>query len=100
MTQLSRRRFIAHGSIGVAIAGALAAVPGLGSVIRMPAAPGVSPVIDPSTVTQPLVAHVRDLRSGEISVFVGTDHIVHRDPELAARLYNAARGDGLVPSER
>jgi hypothetical protein len=47
-----------------------------------------------------LVAHVRDLRSGEISVFVGTDHIVHRDPELAARLYNAARGDGLVPSER
>ena len=36
------------------------------------------------------MAHVRDLASGEVSLMVGTDHVVLRDANLAARLYGAA----------
>ena len=41
--------------------------------------------------TQPLVAHVRDLSTGEIGVFNGTREVVVRDPELASRILRAAR---------
>jgi hypothetical protein len=90
MTQLSRRGFIARGSLGVALAGALAALPGIGAALRTTAP---LPQIDASTVTEPLVVHVRDLSSGEMSLFAGTNQIVRRDVELAARLYNAARSE-------
>jgi hypothetical protein len=42
-------------------------------------------------MTEPLVAHVRDLATGEIGLFSGTDEIVFHDPNLAARLFNATR---------
>jgi len=70
------------------LAGAAAAVPGLGAVVRLPAAPATTP--DLPLVAEPLVAHVRDLASGELSLMVGTDHVVLRDANLAARLYGAA----------
>ena len=89
MTQLSRRRFITRGSVGFALAGALAAVPGLGSVLKL--RPASAP-IDPSSSAEPLIAHVRDLSSGEMSLFVGTNQVIHRDADLAARLYNAVQG--------
>jgi hypothetical protein len=38
---------------------------------------------------QPLVAYVRDLGKGEVSVYVGTREITVRDPELVARLSQA-----------
>ena len=88
MTQLSRRRFITRGSVGVVLAGALASVPGLGAVFKMRPA---SPTIDAASSAEPLIAHVRDLNSGEMSLFVGTDQVIHRDADLAARLYNAAQ---------
>jgi hypothetical protein len=89
MTELSRRRFLSRGSLGVALAGALAAVPGLSAVFRMPAA------VTPGAPTgEPLIAHVRDVQSGEIALLVGTDKVIHRDADLAARLYNAARSGG------
>ena len=86
MTQVSRRRFLTHGSIGVALAGALAAVPGLGAVLKAPAT-----VPAGASMAEPLIAHVRDLKSGEISLMVGTKHVIQRDADLAARLYDAAR---------
>ena len=86
MTQVSRRRFLTHGSIGVALAGALAAVPGLGAVLKMRAAPPHA-----GSMAEPLIAHVRDLKSGEISLMVGTKHVVQRDADLAARLYDVAQ---------
>ena len=87
MTQVSRRRFLSHGSLGVVLAGALAAVPGLSTVLRMPATvPGGA-----GAAAEPLIAHVRDLQTGEIALMVGTNHVIHRDADLAARLYNAAR---------
>ena len=91
---VSRRAFLSRGSLGVALAGAAAVVPGLSAVLRLPAPPFAAPTL-PATAA-PLVAHVRDLASGEISLMVGTDHVVLRDPNLAARLYGVA----LTPKSR
>lgn len=88
MNDLTRRRFLTHSSIGVALAGALAVVPGLATVFRLPARDLAS---GPSGTAEPLIAHVRDLASGEILLLVGTEQVVQRDRELAARLYAAAR---------
>lgn len=88
MNDLTRRRFLTHSSIGVALAGALAVVPGLATILRLPPRTLVG---GPSGIAEPLIAHVRDLETGEISLFIGTEHVVQRDRELAARLYAAAR---------
>jgi hypothetical protein len=89
MNDLSRRRFLTHGSLGVAFAGVLALVPGLSAVFRVPA-PAIAAGAQPA-LAGPLVAHVRDLTSGEILLLVGTEQVIHRDRDLAARLYAAAR---------
>jgi len=88
MNDLSRRRFLGS-SFGVAVVGAIAVVPGLASALKLTAA-------GPADLTQanlagPLVAHVRDLSSGEISLLVGTEHVIEKDRDLAARLYAAAQ---------
>ena len=43
------------------------------------------------TMTEPLVAHVRDLATGEIGLFSGTREITVLDPRLAAALVRALR---------
>lgn len=86
MNDLSRRRFLSS-SVGVAMVGAIATVPGLASVLKLQAPAGSAG----AKLAGPLVAHVRDLNSGEISLLVGTNHVIHRDRELAARLYAAAQ---------
>jgi hypothetical protein len=87
MNDLSRRRFLTHSSIGVAFAGALAVLPGLATAFKPPASTlGIG-----TASTEPLVAHVRDLASGEVSLLVGTEQVITRDRDLAARLYAAAR---------
>ena len=88
MNDLSRRRFLGS-SFGVAMLSAVAFVPGLASVLKLPA-PASRGLTQPG-LAGPLVAHVRDLGSGEISLLVGTEHVIHRDRQLAARLYAAAQ---------
>ena len=83
----SRRGRFLSSSVGVAVVGAIAVVPGVASVLKLtqvPAGPRAK-------LAGPLVAHVRDLKSGEISLLVGTSHVIHRDRDLAARLYAAAQ---------
>lgn len=87
MKDLSRRGFL-HSSFGVAMVGAIAVVPGLTTVLKLSGP--VAGRVD-AKLAGPLVAHVRDLASGEISLLVGTNQVVHRDRELAARLYAAAQ---------
>jgi hypothetical protein len=88
MNPLTRRTFLTRGSIGVVLASGLAAVPSLGAVLKMPIRPRAAGA-RPSTA-EPLIAHVRDVNSGEIVLLFGTTKIVHTDAELAARLYAAA----------
>lgn len=89
MNDLSRRRFLSHGSVGLAFAGALAVVPGLSAALKL-RAPAVLVGSQPA-LAGPLVAHVRDLASGEILLLVGTEQVIQHDRDLAARLYAATR---------
>jgi hypothetical protein len=84
--------------MAVAAAGVLSSVPGLSGLLG--AAETEAPAADASVagadagaaeLTEPLVAHVRDLSTGEISVFNGTREVIVRDPQLANRLMRAAR---------
>jgi hypothetical protein len=43
------------------------------------------------TLSEPVVAHVRDLAAGEISLLVGNQEIIYRDPGLVMRLLQAMR---------
>jgi hypothetical protein len=40
---------------------------------------------------EPVIVHVRDVRSGEMDVFAGETQVSLRDPGLAARLAQAVR---------
>jgi hypothetical protein len=81
--------------MAVAAAGIVSAAPGLvsGLVATEPEAPAAESEVvgEAGTMTEPLVAHVRDLSSGEIGVFSGTREIVLHDPALASRLFQATR---------
>lgn len=77
--QPSRRAVL----IGAAATGAGAAA---GSVLLGDGAASAAT----SPHTEPVVAHVRDVASGHIDIYVGERHVVLRDKDIAARLSNAA----------
>jgi hypothetical protein len=81
MNHLSRRTFIGGAAAGVAVA----AVPGLAS-----AAPQTLDDGDAPDLGGPLIARIRDVRTGELTLYVGTDEISYTDRSLARRLVRAA----------
>lgn len=97
MSGLSRRTFLGRSSLALAVGGA-STVPGLSSMlatttsdapeIEGAATEGEAAVADTSG---PLIAHVTDLRAGEISFYEGEREVVLKDPALAARLFRASR---------
>src|SRR5580698_1451206 len=93
MAGVSRRTFLGRGSMAVAAAGVLSSVPGLSGLLS--AGETEAPAADASVagadaggvdLSEPLVAHVRDLSTGEISVFNGTNEVIVRNPQLANQL--------------
>lgn len=90
------RRSVLYGAAGLAGAGlAVTAIAGtLGApaaAARVNAAPRAHPgqaagVPGPA---EPVIVHIRDLRSGEMDVFAGEATARLRDPGLAARLVHA-----------
>ena len=54
------------------------------------AAPATDEPAAPAAAGEPMVAHVRDARTGEVDLYVGTRHVRFTDPQLAARLATAA----------
>lgn len=90
MAKLSRRGFFKQTSASAATFGVLVAIPGMAVATEVvPEAPAVETSI--ANFTEPLLAHVSDLASGEISLMVGTREIIFRDPNLVMRLLQAAR---------
>lgn len=97
MAGLSRRAFLARGSVALGVAGAAAAVPGVHSVLETKSAdaaerntalsPGEAGAAD---LRGPLVAQVTDPRTGEITVYQGKSMFVLRDPGVVARLQRTA----------
>jgi hypothetical protein len=94
MKPLSRRTFLKRGSVAVALAGAASSLPGLGDMTdASQAATGSAPAELPegANLAEPMIAHVRDLGRGEISLFVGEREVVVTDPNLATRIFHASR---------
>jgi hypothetical protein len=96
MNAFTRRVFLTRSSMAVAAAGAVSAIPGLSSVLTAaesdaPASEALLTDEAAASMTEPLVAHVRDLSSGEIGLFSGEREVVFHDPGLAHRLFNATR---------
>jgi len=95
MMGLSRRMFLKRGSMAVAMAGVATSMPLLSEVAAGPsaseAASTTSEVPEGFKLTEALVAHVRDLGSGDIRLFVGERQIEVKDPALARALFHASR---------
>lgn len=82
------RRSVLHGAAGLAGAGLAATA--IAGTLAVPAAAAdarahTGPVRVPNP-EEPVIVHVRDLRSGEMDVFAGEAKTRLRDPALAARL--------------
>jgi hypothetical protein len=99
MKDLTRRNFLTRSSIGLAFAGAIALIPGMAAALKLPATAPKLPATAPklpvaapkAAAAGPLVAHVRDVATGEIAFLVGSERFIIRDRELAVRLHSAAR---------
>ncbi|MGC2175026.1 MAG: hypothetical protein WA614_06155 [Acidimicrobiales bacterium] len=98
MEPVSRRQFFKHAGSAAAIAVvAGAATSPLGVVGAGASALGArdheSPLAphEELTTDESLVAHVKDSRTGEISLFIGHREVTLRDRKVAARLIRAAR---------
>jgi hypothetical protein len=94
MSALSRRLFITRSSLTVAAAGLVSALPALPAAVSgaEAEAPEIdSTVGDTDALAAPLIAHVKDLQTGEMSLYSGEREIVLHNPALAARLFNATK---------
>jgi hypothetical protein len=79
MTENSRRSFLKTASIGAAGVAAAAAIPYVGSEAAGAAVSGPAH-------EGPVVAYVKDAKTGDIAVMAGEHEIIHRDPALARQL--------------
>jgi hypothetical protein len=91
---LSRRLFLTKSSLTVVAAGVVSAMPALPSAItaaetEAPAAE--EEVGEGESLAAPLVAHVKNLQTGEVSLYSGEREISILDRGLAARLFNAVK---------
>lgn len=93
MEPTSRRQFLKRSSAVAAAAGVAAAVPGGASALTKASAHDAVPPLpdDDSVVDVPVIAHVRDVRKGLVSLYVGEKEITIKDRRLAASLFHATR---------
>jgi hypothetical protein len=87
--------------LAVAVGSVATAIPGLGSILQ--AAPAESPEVNDALtdaeagaadLSSRLIAHVSDIRSGEINFYQGENQMVFKDPALVARLYRVIPPQG------
>ena len=95
---LSRRNFLRRGTFTAAAVAVAGSVPGLSALVAGTTAnaptveAGVDDVGDDAgALSEPLVAQVKDVTTGEMSLFQGEREVVVRIPELARSLLSAAR---------
>jgi hypothetical protein len=95
MENVSRRGLLRNGSLAVVGVGLVGAAPAISAADasaaeRVPASAQASAALPAgASLDGPLVAHVKDLSTGEIGVYLGTSEVTLRDPQLAAKLYRA-----------
>jgi hypothetical protein len=88
-----RRAFIQVGTLGAAAAGLVASVPSMSTILAgasedAPAVTGAATEAE-TVIPQldgPIIAHVTDVSSGSVSVYVGEQEITFQDPSLVHQL--------------
>jgi len=94
----NRRSFLQRSALGAAAVGLAGSAPGLSGLLG--AGESEAPVIEgdatdleggAGAISEPVIAHVKDLSTGEISLYQGEREVVLRDPALARLLFSAAR---------
>ena len=95
---LSRRTFLRRGTYTAAAVAVAGSVPGISTLLATTTAdaPAVDTGLidaadDGGALTEPLVAQVKDLNTGEISLFQGEREVTVRSPGLARSLMSASR---------
>jgi len=92
MEPTSRRQFLKRSSAVAAAAGVAAAVPvSAAQALTKPDGHDVPRLPDDGSVDVAVVAHVRDVRRGLVSLYVGEREITIKDRRLAASLFHATR---------
>ena len=92
MEPTSRRSFLRNTSIAVAAAGVATAVPATaGHALDRASDRNPPPVPADAAAEVPVVAHVRDLRKGEVVLYTGEREVAVTDKRLASLLYHATR---------
>jgi hypothetical protein len=101
MSGVSRRVFLKGGSAAVVAAGAISSIPCLPAMVGLAETQGpvdvgatesaVTEAESSGLMSEPLVAHIRDLGTGEIGLFSGTREVTVLNPQLAASLVRAMR---------
>ena len=95
---LSRRNFLRRGTFTAAAVAVAGSVPGLSTLVA--GTPANAPTVeagvddvgdDAGALSEPLIAQVKDVTTGEMSLFQGEREVVVRIPELARSLLSAAR---------
>jgi hypothetical protein len=93
MENVSRRGLLRNGSlavVGAGLVGLAPKAPDASAAGRSPATSSESAaLLTGANLDGPLVAHVKNLSTGEIGVYMGTSEVTFRDPHLAAKLYRA-----------
>ncbi len=95
---LSRRNFLRRSTFTAAAVAVAGTVPGLSTLVASTAADapaidtGVSDTAEDSgPLSEPLIAQVKNLSTGEISLYQGEREVVVHSPALARGLMSAAR---------
>jgi len=88
MTNLTRRSFLKQTSVSMATVGLLSSLPASAAIPHSPQ--DTTPEPPDVALSGPIIAHVTDVTTGEVSLLVGAREIIFRDPQLVARLLEAA----------
>ena len=96
MSDLSRRRFLSHASLGAAVAGIAAASGGVPALIAaQPSVLGAGldsgPSQDPVAMAEDVIAHVQSNSTGTVTILVGNREIVVQDRAMVGRILASAR---------
>jgi hypothetical protein len=91
MEPTSRRTFLKRSGAVAAAAGVATAVPATAAKALSSKSSHESerPLPDDPSVDMPVVAHVRDVRKGLVTLYTGEQEITIKDRRLAAALYRA-----------
>jgi anaerobic selenocysteine-containing dehydrogenase len=91
MEPTSRRTFLKRSGAVAAAAGVATAVPATAAkaLTSRSSHDAEPPLPDDPSVDVPVVAHVRDVRKGLVTLYTGEQEITIKDRRLAAALYRA-----------